>query len=326
MGILAAGLTTFLATRPPADDFSDGARGPEVVIAVAEGELLASIGQSLVDQGVIKSMAAFLREVAINPDARLIQPGGHRVETNVPAAVAIEQMLDRDRRTGVLTFFEGIRLSQVLERLEDFGIPRADLKIAITKIPAPYPKARTLEGFLLPGQYAFVPGVSAEQAIAAMVERFKRTATSNDLEQAAEDLGVSPYQAVIIASLIQSEGDPTDYPKILRVILNRLKIGMALQLDATILYALDRFGDVRVTTRDLQVDSPYNTYRNPGLPPGPISNPGAEALRALNQPADGDWLYYITVKPGDTRFTRSHDEFLRWKVEFRKNYADGLFK
>lgn len=324
--VLVASLSAFFLTRPPADDFPADAAGPEVIVAVDDGETLAEIGAMLVEQRVIKTIEAFLRAIEANPDAKLIQPGGHRVETNLPASLAIEQMLDRDRRVGVLTFFEGIRLAQVVQRLTEFGLTPSDLRAALASVEAPYPKATSLEGFLLPGQYAFVPDISAVEALAAMVERFERTADRLPLAEASDALGVSPYQAVIIASLLQAEGHPEDYSKILRVILNRLKIGMALQLDATVLYALNRFGDVRVTSRDLQVDSPYNTYRYRGLPPGPINNPGAAALEALASPAEGDWLYYITVKPGDTRFTRSHDEFLRWKVEFRRNYANGLFE
>lgn len=327
VGALALALVVvFLTTRPPADDFQAGRPGPEVTVAVSEGQTLAEIGATLVDGGVIKSMAAFLRAIEANPDAVRIQPGGHRVDTEIPAALAIKQMLDRSRISGLLTLFEGIRLSQVIDRLEGFGFKPDEIERAMQAVAAPYPRAESLEGFLLPGQYAFVPTATAEDALAAMLARFQRAAEQVELASAAAALGLTAHQGVIVASLVQAEGEPDDYPKILRVILNRLKIGMALQLDATVLYALDRFGDVRVSTRDLQVNSPYNTYRYPGLPPGPINNPGVEALASLRQPAEGDWLYYITVKPGDTRFTRSHDQLVKWKVEFRRNYEAGLFE
>jgi UPF0755 protein len=324
--LVAGAITAYVLTRPPSDDFHGGSAGPEVVIPVTEGETLTEIGTALVDKGVVKSMAAFLRAVEADPRSRRIQPGGHRVQTAIPAATAIEQLLDPARRTAVVTIPEGFRLSQVLSRLEAFGLARSALTEAQTTLTPPFPKARSLEGFLLPGQYAFVPDITATDALRAMIVRFERLAQSAGLEQSSAALGLSPFQGLVVASLLQAEGHPEDYPKVLRVILNRLKIGMALQLDATVLYALDRFGDVRVTSRDLQVDSPYNTYKYPGLPPGPINNPGEEAIRALGSPADGDWIYYITVKPGDTRFTRSSDEFLRWKVEFRRNYEAGLFE
>lgn len=326
LAIAGATLGAYLASRPPADDFTLGLAGDEVVVAVAEGATLTEIGSTLVDKGVVMTMQAFLRAVQANEQSRRIQPGGHRVQTQIPAALAIEQMLDPSRRTGLVTLFEGIRLTQVLDRLEAFGIERSALNAAVTAVAPPLPKARNLEGFLLPGQYAFLPEVDAESALRAMTTRFTRAADDANLATSSAALGLSPYEGLIVASLLQAEGHPEDYAKVLRVILNRLKIGMALQLDATVLYALDRFGDIRVSSRDLQVQSRYNTYKYVGLPPGPINNPGAEALRALAQPAEGDWIYYITVKPGDTRFTRSSEEFLRWKIEFRRNYEAGLFK
>jgi UPF0755 protein len=323
---LGVGLVAWNAMQKPSDDFPAGQPGEEVIVAVAEGEPLSTIGQSLLKQGVIKSNAAFLRAVQANPQSRLIQPGGHRVETNIPAALAIEQLLDRSRLSGLVTLFEGIRASQVIDRLEAFGLSRLAVQAATKNVDLPMAQAKSVEGFLLPGQYAFVPETSADQALAAMVKRFSNTIAKIEFEASAQAIGLTPYQGVIVASLLQAEADPADYGKVLRVILNRLKIGMALQLDATVLYALNRFGDVRVTNRDLTVDSPYNTYKYAGLPPGPINNPGVQALEALAAPASGDWLYYITVKPGDTRFTRSYEQLLEWKVEFRRNYRDGLFK
>ena len=139
-------------------------------------------------------------------------------------------------------------------------------------------------------------------------------------------MNFSPYELLIIASLVQSEGDPEDFSKISRVIYNRLKIGMPLQINATIDYALNLRGDIRLPYKRLEIDSKYNTYKFRGLPPGPISNPGQDALDATVNPMSGDWLYYVTVKPGDTRFTKSYEEFLGWADEFRKNERDGLFE
>jgi UPF0755 protein len=322
---LAAAVAWWKVSQPPPDDYPAGQAGPEVIIAVQEGDPLSKIGQALIDQGVIKTNVAFLRAVQANEQSRFIQPGGHRVETNIPASLAIEQLLDRSRLSGLVTLFEGIRSSQVVDRLDAFGLPRSEIEQALKSVELPIPQAKSAEGFLLPGQYAFVPTTTAEQAITTMLKRFTASAEKSGLLESAERLGLTEYQGLIVASLLQAEADPEDFDKVLRVILNRLKIGMPLQLDATVLYALNRFGDVRVTNKDLTVDSPFNTYKYNGLPPAPINNPGTVALQALASPADGDWLYYITVKPGDTRFTRSYDQLLEWKVEFRRNYRDGLF-
>jgi UPF0755 protein len=131
---------------------------------------------------------------------------------------------------------------------------------------------------------------------------------------------------VTIASIIQAEGDPQDFTKIAQVIYNRLKIGMPLQMNTTIEYAANLRGKIRLPYKELEVNSKYNTYKYRGLPPGPIGNPGQAALNASVNPESGDWLYFITVKPQDTRFTKSYDQFNIWADEFRKNEKAGLFK
>jgi UPF0755 protein len=131
---------------------------------------------------------------------------------------------------------------------------------------------------------------------------------------------------VTIASIIQAEGDPQDFTKIARVIYNRLEINMPLQMNATVDYATNRRGKIRLPYKQLEVNSRYNTYKYRGLPPGPIGNPGQEALNASVNPESGDWIYFITVKPQDTRFTSSFSQFNIWVNEFRKNEEAGLFK
>ena len=150
-----------------------------------------------------------------------------------------------------------------------------------------------------------------------MIDRFSKEATS---------IGLTSQDQLTIASLIQAEGDPKDFRKISRVIYNRLKIRMPLQLDTTVQYILKKRGSVFLSTKSTLVNSPYNTYKKYGLPPGPIGNPGISAMKAALNPENGDWLYFITVKPGDTRFTKSHDEFLIWKNEYLKNLQAGAFK
>jgi UPF0755 protein len=157
-----------------------------------------------------------------------------------------------------------------------------------------------------------------------MLDRFDLAAEQSGIVKGFK--GYKPYDLLKIASLIQSEGDPQDFNKISRVIYNRLKIGMPLQINATIDYALNLRGDIRLPYKRLEIDSKFNTYKFRGLPPTPISNPGQQALEASVNPIVGDWLYYVTVKPGDTRFTKSYDEFLGWANEFRKNEKAGLFE
>ena len=129
-----------------------------------------------------------------------------------------------------------------------------------------------------------------------------------------------------IVDIAQAEGDATDYAKITRVIYNRLKIGMPLQMNTTVEYAAKLRGQIRMSYKQLELNSKYNTYKNRGLPPTPIGNPGEAAMRAAVNPADGDWIFFITVKPKDTRFTNSITQFNIWADEFRKNESAGLFK
>jgi UPF0755 protein len=131
---------------------------------------------------------------------------------------------------------------------------------------------------------------------------------------------------VTVASIVQAEGDVQDFTKIAQVIYNRLKIGMPLQMNTTIEYAANLRGKIRLPYKQLEINSRYNTYKYQGLPPGPIGNPGQAALEAAVNPQIGDWLYFITVKPQETRFTKSITEFNIWADEFRKNEKAGLFK
>ncbi|MFI6904864.1 endolytic transglycosylase MltG [Nonomuraea sp. NPDC050394] len=171
----------------------------------------------------------------------------------------------------------------------------------------PYAKGR-LEGFAHPGTYRFAVSATPTEILAAMVTRFRET---------ADKLGVAsrraPLDVVIIASLVQAES-PTeaDMPKVARVIHNRLARGMRLQLDSTILYGLGKYGP-KVTVKDINLRSPYNTYRYAGLPPGPISNPGEAALKAALHPAAGTWLYYVVTDPkrGTLKYATSEKEYAK---------------
>jgi len=146
------------------------------------------------------------------------------------------------------------------------------------------------------------------------------------VDERSKAAGFTTLQVLTMASLIQAEADEPDFDKVSRVIYNRIAEGMRLQFDSTVLFALNEQGRIRVTYKDLTVASPYNTYANGGLPPAPIGNPGVRAIEAALSPADGAWIFFITVKPGDTRFTASESEFYRWKSEYDRNYASGAFK
>lgn len=310
----------------PVLDYPSGQFGVEVVVAIPAGATGADMAHILAQNKVIKTWQAFFDRASIDPRAMKIQPGAHRISTHLPAKIALEQLLNRSRMVGLINITEGMRASEILKLLGKTGWTPTDLALAYTRARPPVGyNSPTAEGYLFPASYSFARGVSAVKVFQILMDQFRGEATSLNLIEGAKTLSLTPAQVVTIASLVQGEGDPADFSKITRVILNRLADGMNLQLDTTILYALKVAGRIRVTNTDLRVASRYNTYKYPGLPPGPIDNPGRKALSAALNPAPGPWLYFITVKPGDTRFTSSESKFFRWKVEYERNYLAGAF-
>jgi len=231
---------------------------------------------------------------------------------------------------------EGLTIRQILTRLaEGSGLPKAQFEAALEDkkalgLPA-YAKGNP-EGYLFPATYAFGPNQKPADMLRAMVERWEQAAADNDLEAGAEALGYSPGQIMIIASLIEAEGRGDYQQKISRVIYNRLEnpdnglTNGLLEIDATVNYALGRDDlGVALTEEDLEVDSPYNTRKYPGLPPGPIEAPGDAAIQAALNPEEGPWLWYVTVnlKTGETKFTDDYDEFLRLKNVELAAFCEG---
>jgi len=292
-----------------------------VEILVEPGDSGSKIAQKLRKAGVIKAEKVFYK-IAINDKrSKSISPGIHEIDLRISASAAFEQLLDPKRNRGLFGFVEGLRKNEILELLAKSNLVSGKYS-GNTKIKELY-KTTNIEGFLFPAQYSIYPGSTFDQAIDQMVDRFYIAAENSGIEKGFKNY--SPYELLIIASLLQSEGDINDFPKIARVIYNRLEIGMPLQINATIDYATNTRGKIRLPYKRLDTNSKYNTYKYRGLPPGPISNPGEKALEATVKPADGDWLYYVTVKPNDTRFTKSFDQFNIWANEFRKNEDAGLF-
>jgi UPF0755 protein len=186
------------------------------------------------------------------------------------------------------------------------------------------PKGFTsVEGLLFPAQYSFAQGTSALTAITSMMSNSERA--MQDAGFFSSESKFSAQQLLIIASLIQAEGKLQDFRKISQVVQNRIKIGMPLQLDSTVHYIKKLRGNIFLSTQSTLISSPYNTYKRYGLPPGPINNPGLSAMRAAMNPKPGNWIYFITVAPSDTRFTANLDEFNTWKLEYKKNLRAGLF-
>lgn len=325
IALLTLGLRALHSGPAAAPDFASGSPRAEISITITDGETGSQIAQNLFQSGVIKSAESFFRIAVGDQRSARIAPGEHLLETQIPAKLALEQLLDSKRIVGLIVVKDGARLTEIVTALVESGYDKKSTLAALKELKLPLGvRTGNPEGFLYPANYSFVKDTSIKEVLSKMIDTFNHNTKPIDFTKSVA--GYSNYQLLIIASLIQAEADAKDYQKVSRVIYNRLKINMPLQLDTTVQYLLQRRGEITLTTKDTKIRSRYNTYQNYGLPPAPIGSPTLSAIEAAVNPAIGDWLFFITVKPGETRFTKSNDEFLGWKLEYKKNVAAGLFK
>ena len=296
---------------------------PEVVIEIPKGATGSQIAQILFENGVVKSPASYFQTAVGDVRSQKVAPGAHRLNLEISAEQALEQLLDPNRIPNLLKVFEGEWKSEVAQSLVAYGFTQSEIEKAFRLVVLPKGFAN-VEGLLFPAQYTFEKDTSALEVIQQMINRFK----SDDWAQQILTYknGFTPLEMLTIASIIQAEGETKAFTKVSRVIFNRLEKGMPLQMDATVHYVKKSRGNIFLSTQSTLLKSPYNTYRNRGLPPGPIGNPGSDAMSAALNPADGEWLYFITVAPQDTRFTSSFEQFNEWKALYTKNRKAGLFK
>ena len=321
--IFTGGLHQVRKSGGGAPDFSCQARDSEdVTISIEKGATGAAIAQVLFEAEVIKSSSSFFRVAVGDKRSESIAPGSHRIQLNLCAKDALDQLLDPKRIVGLISVIEGAWSSEIADAMVAAGFARSEVTKAIKSIDLPS-GFNTLEGLLFPAQYSFEVNTSAQSALSAMMNRALTEITKSGISDGSGKL--SPQQLLIIASIIQAEGEPKDFSKVSQVIRNRLKIGMPLQMDSTVHYVQKQRGNIFLSAKSTLIKSDYNTYRKYGLPPGPIGNPGSAAMMAAVMPAIGDWIYFITVAPGDTRFTSTLDQFNVWKAEYKKNLRAGVF-
>ncbi|MEU8529840.1 endolytic transglycosylase MltG [Streptomyces sp. NPDC048629] len=216
---------------------------------------------------------------------------------------------------------EGWRATQVYAAVDRaLALPGGTTRRAATAAAPALPAAArgNPEGYLFPATYPLEKATTAEGLLRYMVRTAGERFGADRIAAGARRQGLSLHQTVIVASIVQAEADtPADMAKVARVVHNRLARGMALQMDSTLNYAMNR-STVDTSVEDTRIDSPYNTYERTGLPPTPIANPGEQAMAAAIAPAPGDWLYFVTVRPGDTRFTADYAEQQRNVAEFNE--------
>ena len=327
MGVALLGAFFFARSGPTvAPDFPTNmmiADQSEVVIDIPNGSTGSEIAQLLFENKVIKSSEAFFRVAVGDKRSEKIAPGNHRISQNISAQQALEQLLDADRIPNLIRIYEGGWKSEVVTELVAYGFNKQEINKAFAQVVLPK-GFKDSEGLLFPAQYSFAKGASALEAVQAMVDRFTAEPVAQQLLMGDDKFTAS--ELLTIASIVQAEGGEKDFSKVSQVIRNRLKIGMPLQMDATVHFVKRLRGQIFLSSQSTLINSPYNTYKKYGLPPGPIGSPGVAAMTAALQPASGDWLYFVTVAPGDTRFTNSFDEFNTWKALYVKNRKAGAFK
>lgn len=327
--VIAAGLLVFRVLQSSDDSSFSGPGTGTATVVIESGDSLRTMGEKLAEAGVVASASDFVDAASATDGADQIGPGTYTVRLQMGAPEAVALLLDPSSHvTAKVVLPEGLRLRQSLRAaaagteiaLEDFKAAAKDSK----SLGLPSWADGEPEGFMFPATYEVLDGASATDVLRQFTTRFAQASADIDLEKRAAEIDRSPYEVLIIASLVEAEVKPADFKKVAAVIENRLAADMPLQLDAAVAYGLG-VTDLQLDAKQLEKDTPYNTYRRAGLPPTPINSPGEAAIEAALAPAKGKWLYYVTVDPstGETKFTKSYETFLQYKAELKRNLAEA---
>ena len=298
----------------------------EVFVDIPSGSGPARIGEQLAQAGVVRDPTTFRAALLISGRARALKAGEYRFTEPMHALDVIDKIARGDVYKRLLTFREGLTIGEMAQVFEDKGFGKADefRTAAMNKqlIADLDPEAPDLEGYLFPETYSLPRNTPAAAVVEQMVEGFKN-ALSPELRASAEAGGLNVRQLVTLASLVEKEtGAGDERPLVAAVYRNRIKLHMGMQADPTVIYALQKAGKYNgnLSRESLQFDSPYNTYKYAGLPPGPIAAPGKAALQAAAKPADADFLYFVSKNDGTHVFASTLDEHNRnvqtWQVEY----------
>ena len=330
---LAAGVAAYFGAGRLYEPYRGYAES-ETFVEIPQGAGPASIGQRLVDAGVVRDVVTFRAAVWMSGRARELKAGEYRFDRPMTPLDVVGLIARGEVYRRLVTFREGLTIPEMAAVYASAGLGAAAEFEAAARdtgaIAALDPAARDLEGYLFPETYSLRRETPASALVAQMTALFLKTFTP-EMREAAAARGLTVREAVTLASLVEKEtAVPEERPIVAAVYLNRKRIGMAMQADPTVIFALQRANRYTGNLRrdDLQFDSPYNTYRYPGLPPGPIAAPGRAALAAAVNPAEVDYLYFVSRNDGSHVFARTLAEHNRnvqqWQVEyFRQKRATG---
>lgn len=325
-------------------DFNGTGDGVEQIVEIPEGSTLTAMGPELADKGIVRSDQAFQSAAMANPDADNIQPGFYRLQGKMSAEAAVAALLDPANKVDLLKIPGGSTLMDVkvvggdtrfgifsnissvtcgpdgqadgcisAKELQDvaanhdlgsLGVP----EWALQPVGARKGDPKRLEGLIAPGEYVVDPNADAETILTDLITRSAQMYNGTDIVGRAQAVGLSPYELLTAASLVEREAPAGEFDKVARVILNRLKEPMRLEFDSTVNYGLESV-EVATGDSDRKKETPWNTYAMDGLPETPIASPSEAAIKAMEHPAEGAWLFFVTIdQDGTTIFTNTFEE------------------
>lgn len=332
VAVVGGGLYLFRSLSAVPDFEGDGEG--DVVVRVADGDPTAQIGRTLLAADVVASVQSFLDAAARDERILGVQPGSYQMRSQMSAESAVRRLLDPEAQVGRLEIRGGVQLddtsapdgtvapgvlslisratcawqggAEVCVPVEDLRATMAETDPAELGVPDWALEAvraadpvRRLEGLLVPGLYDVEPGASAPEVLRGLLATSAGRIDAAGLVAGAEAIGSSPYEVLVIASLVEKEGITPDMPEVARVVYNRLGTGQRLELDSTVNYPLD-LQALATTDSNRETPGPYNSYRTAGLPPTPIAAPGADAIAAALAPEPGPWFYFVRCQTDGT--------------------------
>ena len=293
-----------------------GERGVPVYFTVRPGMSVSEIGKELYERGIIDSEMKFWWTAKLNGFENKVKSGTFAMQTGMTPRDALEILVYGNTVTIRFTIPEGFSVRDIAQRLDDEGLVKADAFISLAKTYRPYPYVEehenvryAAEGFLFPDTYEINGEFDAARIMQMMAENFDRRLTK-EMRDRAREMDLSIYELVTLASLVEKEAyHEEDRPIIAQIFLKRLRLGMPLQADPTVQYLLDAPKE-DLLYRDTEIESPYNTYQNVGLPPGPIASPGTASLTAVLHPADTNYLYFVADRNGNNYYATNYADHL----------------
>lgn len=323
--VLGVGLGAAFLVYAPAGS----AGSAPVHFVVLEGASLRSVARDLESEGLIRSAWGFRVWARLTGRERSVRSGEYELRSGASTAATLDALVDGPLFTRAVTLPEGWTRRQTVNALAAALDLDTTLLDSLTLEPLPawrddlgLADSTSLEGYLFPETYRFVPGISAPKVLGTLVAAFD-AAIDDSMRARIDSLPMSLHQVVTLASIVEAEAViDAERPAVAAVYLNRLERGWKLEADPTVAYAVGKLGE-RLTFRDLEVDSAYNTYRNAGLPPGPINSPGLASLRAVLWPEPGfDAMYFVADGQGGHRFSRTWEEHQAAVREYRTIQRD----